>query len=152
MKIVYFSLMLITLLFITSCEYLSNSTASTAPLPETLEPYFIPPGGMFGEWKVMELKTIKNWRGNTSEDIIFKATKSPWVLNAGYASTSRIATEFQVNIWQDVKGFSGLRTGPYTNIVRKTGISAVLVEGKGTFTIAVNASGCDWWVKIGAEE
>jgi hypothetical protein len=33
----------------------------------------------------------------------------------------------------------------------RTGISTILVEEKGTFTIHVKASGVNWWVKVGVE-
>ena len=115
-----------------------------------VETYLVPPVGIIGDWKKMDLKTIKVWKGNESKEFDFNADKTPWVLNADYVATSKISVNFSVNVWKDVKGLPGVREGPLTQTTR-TGFYAVTVEEKGKFTIEVKASGCNWWVKTGAE-
>jgi len=110
--------------------------------------YYVPSNGI-GDWQTMKLNTIKILNANESKTYSFKTDKTPWVLNAGYKQISKISSEFNVYVW-DLGDISGLRTGYYTQIHR-TGVQCVLIEKKGTFTIEIKSSGCEWWVKIGAE-
>ena len=115
-----------------------------------VETYLVPPVGIIGDWRQMELRTLKHWEGDESKEFDFNADKTPWVLNAGYKSTSKISTNFQVDVLKDVKGFPGVQVGPITQVTR-TGLHGVTVEEKDRFTIKVTSSGCSWWVKIGIE-
>jgi hypothetical protein len=149
------SLLLFILIISNSCEILKSSGESaTDEIPfNMIESYAVPPNGFKDNWEQIELKTIKLFEGNESTEYIFQADNTPWILNAGYEVTSKISSKFEVYVWKDFEERSGITigVGPITQTTR-TGLSAVMGEEKGNFTIQVKASGCRWWIKIGIEQ
>jgi hypothetical protein len=105
--------------------------------------------GFVGDYQTASLKTIKAWYGTASQDIRFRADTTPWVVNGGYTSTSQVSSSFSLTVGQATSA-SGIEMLENTYTTR-TGISTILVEEKGTFTIHVKASGVNWWVKVGVE-
>ena len=112
--------------------------------------YFIPPASFIGNWKQGYLFTVKEWEGKDSKDISFNIDKTPWVLNAGYNRTSQISVRFNIEVLKEVPELPGVNVGYMAHITRD-GISAVTIEEKGKFTIHVDASGCEWWARVGTE-
>jgi hypothetical protein len=105
--------------------------------------------GLFDGWKTASLRTVKQWNGTDSRDITFTANQTPWILNAGYSTVSQVSGSFGVTVAKPTE-FRGVEMLEMTNTTRD-GISTVLVEEKGAFTIHVKASGVRWWLKIGVE-
>jgi len=97
--------------------------------------------------RTLPLLTVQHWEGNSPREIKFNNTKSPWVINAGYTPTSAISTKFIVTVWKGNIGTPVLedRFGQFA------GVSYAVIEETGTFTIQVQSSGCEWWVKVGVE-
>jgi len=100
------------------------------------------------------LRTIERWEGDGSKEIKFKATKSPWVVNAGYTPTSQISTKFRLFVYSAAQSEQPLMfatfgyeetEGPFK------GVHSLIVEGTGDYIIYISASGCEWWVKVGVE-
>jgi len=121
------------------------------PGREEIELYAVPPAGMLGSWKQERLHTLKYWEGKDSKEITYKADKTPLVLNAGHKRTSQISVKFDVQVLKDISGLPpGITVSPFMRTSR-TGVRAVTMEEKGKFTIQVEASGCEWWVRVGVE-
>jgi len=138
------------------------SDSSSLPLesanngtPTNLELYYC--GQPFSEDCFITLDTIKNMRGNRPTVEYITVNQSPWIANYYWRQTSNIGYECSVYIWQG-------RVGPHDyaysagnlgiqNHVSKTleDVYCVKVYKTGDFTIQVEASGCEWWVKVGIE-
>ena len=102
----------------------------------------------------MMLRTIQYWEGDSSRMIKFRATKSPWVVNSGYTPTSQISTKFHIMVYRDEDYKQPAIWADFG--YEKThdplkGIYSVIMEETGDFIIDVDASGCEWWVKVGEE-
>lgn len=107
----------------------------------TLESYVVK-HSIIDEGTTMQLRTVAEWEGTGSKELKFKATEEPWVVNAGSTITSSLGSEFSVHVeWGDLFGVYDAATGYADTVYR----------GTGDFTIVVEASGCEWWVKIGEE-
>lgn len=119
-------------------------------LTTNIETYIVPPAGVLGDWKQMQLKTIKKWEGSESKELNFKADTTPWVVNSGYTATSPISTKFSMNVVKDIQELSDVELY-YNSQFTRDGLQVVTMEEKGNFKIKVEASGCSWWVKIGVE-
>ncbi|GAJ07412.1 unnamed protein product, partial [marine sediment metagenome] len=112
--------------------------------------YYIPPTGVIGNWKQGNLVTVKEWKGTDSKDISFNADKTPWVLNAGYKATSQISVKFNIQVLKDIPELRDVELS-FMTLTTRDGIRAATIEEKGRFTIQVDASGCEWWVRVGTE-
>lgn len=97
--------------------------------------------------RVGNLKTVASWNGSSSKEITFRATTTPWVINAGYTPTSSISTKFVVTVWKGDMG-TFTHTQPYGQFA---GVSSSIIEDTGNYVIKVESSGCNWWVKVGTE-
>lgn len=117
--------------------------------PATFDKYIIPPAGVIGNWKVGNLRTVKQWEGTGSKELSYRADKTPWVLNAGYKVTSQISSKFSVYVSKPTQ-ISGVEQILYAQETRD-GISCILVQEKGNFKINIESSGANWWVRIGTE-
>lgn len=128
----------------------SSQTAS-----ENLEAYEIyqNPNDIWNppQFETMMLETKGSWEGNASQIIHFNATKSPWVLNSDCRVTSQIESHFNINAWLagDTDVFATIRY--VSNYYNNNGCIRFVGTGTGDFIIAVDSSGCEWWVKVGVE-
>ena len=136
---------------------------STSPLDEpsesgsstNLELYYC--GEPFSEDCFITLNTIKSLRGNGPIREYITVNQSPWIVNYDWRQTSNIGYECSVDVWegkvsphsyaQSAGGFG------FQNNTSDTlrGVYCMKVYKTGDFTIQVEASGCEWWVKVGIE-
>jgi len=143
----------ITLFFTVSCE--DGFSLDKSPEAEKVEPYIVPYGGIEGHGKAQgfNLHTVKSWKGTTQKEIIYNATKAPWVINAGHTPTSVLGSQFEVNVWKPTE-MHGIRVGALDSMGRWgtfDGRKCFAIEETGKFIIEIQASGCEWWLKIGIE-
>ena len=101
-----------------------------------------------GSPKLTNLTTIKSWEGSKSKSLDFHADKAPWVMNCGYDITSNLSSNFMIRIERNIA--LGLGELEFINI-HPTGDHTALVNNTGDYTITVESSGCNWWVRIGVE-
>lgn len=110
--------------------------------------------------KHMRLRTIANWQGSERTPIRFNASKSPWVVNWGCEKVSAIKTTFNIVVVDEAD---------YDAMVARHGTAwewglvfthdywmpdkygSIIVPRAGKFVILVDASGLNWWVRIGVE-
>lgn len=110
--------------------------------------------------KHMQLRTIASWQGSERTPIRFKASNSPWVVNWGYEKVSAIKAIFDIVVVDEAD---------YDAMVARYGTAwpwglvfthdywapdkygSIVVPRAGSFVIVVNASGVNWWVKVGIE-
>jgi hypothetical protein len=110
--------------------------------------------------KHMQLRTIANWQGSERIPIRFNAGKSPWVVNWGYEKISAIEATFDVVVVDEADYDAaiaqygtawpwGIAFGHDYWVPDKYG--SIVVPRVGKFVIMVNASGVNWWIKVGVE-
>lgn len=95
----------------------------------------------------MVLRTVEYWEGNNSKEIRYKATVAPWVVNGGYTPTSEIRSNFWVTVWKEVGPFRETSM----SFTSKSGVQSTVLEETGEFIIEIEATGSNWWVKVGVE-
>lgn len=129
-----------------SCDALPIDSPSIDS--STKELYFIP-NAVSRSPNIVELRTIKKWEGDQSQNIKFKATKAPWVINSGYTRTSQLSSIFELFVGQatDIPNIEKMQN----TATLSDGSVIGLIEDSGIFIIRVKASGIKWWVKIGVE-
>ena len=125
---------------------------SRTVITEPLEDYIVAD-------KHMRLRTIANWQGSERIPIRFNASKSPWVVNWGYEKVSAIKTTFGIIVVDEAD---------YDAMVARYGTAwglglfmldywapdeygSIIVPRARKFVIVVDASGSNWWVRIGVE-
>jgi len=144
---------------ISACDVVESweQKDSDAEIPEEqreIEAYVVPFGYMGRRIEYMRLTTISRWEGNESRTIKYTAPQSPWVVNARCTSTSQIGSKFEVYVWEKEEIAPGVRQGAVDLTGRQgvyDGLTALVVEQSGEFIIEVQASGCEWWLKVGVE-
>lgn len=143
---------LILALSLTSCESLKSIAASaipSSPKPK-VEMYAIPPEGFFGgSWRFADLKTIGYWEGTGREEISISIGSNPAVVNASARPTSKVASNFGISVHrpsQMIRGMEEELSGS-----SRGGIYCVLIKSEGNYKISIDASGVNWWVKLGTE-
>lgn len=109
--------------------------------------------------KHMRLRTIANWQGSERIPIRFNASESPWIVNWGYEKVSTIESIFYIRVVDEAD---------YDAMVSRLGTAwewglfgrdywgpdkygSIIVPRVGKFVIMVDASGLNWWVRIGVE-
>lgn len=112
-----------------------------------LEEYLVK-RGMVERPVLINMRTVEHWTGKDAKRIKYKADKTPWVVNASYEPTSSIATSFYMRV---MKTGGRFEVGMFYYSPRNSRLQTVLVEEKGEFTIDIQASGVEWWVKVGVE-
>jgi hypothetical protein len=128
---------------------------SEAETPANLELYYC--GEPFSEDCFITLNTIKSLRGNGPIREYITVNQSPWIVNYDWRQTSNIGYECSVDIWEGKVGPHSYAQSAgglgFPNHASKTleDVYCVKVYKTGDFTIQVEASGCEWWVKVGVE-
>ena len=121
---------------------------TTAPAPK-LEMYvFAKSGQRVGGGQ--SLLTVKRWEGTESREIRFTPPKSPWIVNAEFKPTSKIASKFDIGVWKEVMPevrISADDVGAGTI----GGIYFYIIPDGTKHIIDIDASGGEWWVKVGVE-
>lgn len=133
----------------------SPHESGEAVTPTNLGLYYC--GEPFSEDCFITLNTIKSLRGNGSIREYITMNQSPWIVNYGWRQTSNIGYECSVDVWegkvgphsyaQSAGGLGFQNNAPNT----LKGVYCIKVYKTGDFTIQVEASGCEWWVKVGIE-
>lgn len=112
-----------------------------------------------------DLKVVQEWHGTESTIIKYTPEKSPWVLNAYYNPTSKIQSSLFVSMVPSKaigKSLEGIEypksvrlidiitiTSPFNEVGKyKYGLLMATYE---PMEIKVEASGCEWTIKIGVE-
>jgi ribosomal protein L37AE/L43A len=130
------------------------------------------------EDKYLELITLENWEGSSSRIIQFDLDHAPAVINYASKPTSKIASSFRVSVitqvvdpqeiaelkaWQGWVTLMGARVWEENGKIYVAwsgfeavqgplaGVRSIQVMKPGNVVIDVDASGCDWWVKVGVE-
>jgi len=110
--------------------------------------------------KNMKLRTIANWEGSERTPIRFNASKSPWVVNWGYEKVSTIESTFYIRVVDEADYDAMVArygTGWEWGLVwthdywKPDKYGSIIVPRAGRFVIMVDASGLNWWVRIGVE-
>ena len=111
--------------------------------------------------KHMQLRTIASWHGSESRAIRFRIDKSPWVVNWKWEPVSEIARKFNIIVVpeseydpsleydyfkQGALAFLEMAWAPGFN-----GEESIVVPKSGGFVILVDASGVNWWIRVGVE-
>lgn len=136
--------------FSTDVEKYVNKSNDTVISRPKMDIYVIPPSSwIVGDWITKDLMTVKKWEGSDAKEISFYSDKTPWIINASYKTTSNIASRFYITASTPTK-FEGLER-IYSASLSPAGWFAILVDDKGSFKINIDASGCDWWVRVGVE-
>ena len=136
-------------------DWHSKSEVEEEIVEDTTELYFA--GRPFDRNKFVDLRTIGTWVGSGPELIHVNVEQSPWVLNFGSKGRSKIGSRSSVIVWRgkyDGTGYAESIGGyPFQNVAYDPlrGVSCIIVYETGDFTIEVEASGCEWLVKIGVE-
>ncbi len=108
--------------------------------------------GFVGECKPVELTTIFSMEGTGPAIIPISWTQTPWVINAGYTVTSSISYEFEAYV---CSGKPESCYCEFLNDIDQHGyVKTKTVHFSGGVEwsfIKVEASGVEWWVKIGVE-
>ena len=97
------------------------------------------------------LWTVHRWQGSESKEIRFTPPKSPWIINAGFKPTSNIASKFDIRVWKEVMPdvrISADDVGAGTI----GGIYFYIIPDGTEHIIDIDASGGEWWVKVGVEQ
>jgi hypothetical protein len=113
------------------------------------ELYLVPT--MAASNQTMTLRTVKSWTGNRSIKIKYEATQSPWVVNCGYTPTSQIASTFSLFVCKEHGSYRECQATFQATWGPMRGTESVIIQETGDFTIDVEASGCEWWAKVGVE-
>ena len=110
--------------------------------------------------KHMQLRTIASWHGSETTHIRFEAGKSPWVVNWTYEKVSKIAYGFNIVV-VDAAVYEMLAKKAATNWAAwfefegsawtPDDYGSIVVPKAGDFVIIIDASGVNWWVKVGVE-
>ena len=136
-----------------------NITPAPPATEEALEPYSLNKYTLLEndlpqDMRSIMLKTVERWEGDSSREIEFTATKSPWVVNAGYTPTSQISTEFRIFAYGAAQREQPVKQAIFGYEETEApfmGVYSLMVEGTGDYIIYISASGCDWWAKVGVE-
>lgn len=152
---------LILTLSSTSCESLKSIAASAVPSPPKpkVEMYAIPSqGGSLNSFfplpkvtfKYANLKTIDSWEGTGSRDIYISVGSNPVVINAAARPTSKLASHFSLDVTKPVPELRGIEENMNGYTINGS-VRCFLINQDGNFKIKIDASGVDWWVKVGTE-
>jgi|GEM_PF-392952 len=112
-----------------------------------------------------DLKVVQEWHGTESTVIKYTPEKSPWVINAYYNPTSKLQSSLAVSMVPSKaigKSLEGIEypkavriidiitvTSPFNEVgEHKYGLLMATYE---PMEIKVEASGCEWTIKIGIE-
>jgi len=106
-----------------------------------------------------QLRTIASWQGSERNPIRFNASRSPWVVNWGYEKVSTIETVFDIVVVDEADYESAVAqygtAWPWGLILHdywaRDRYGSIIVPKSGRFVIMVEASGVNWWVKVGVE-
>ncbi|OGN95186.1 MAG: hypothetical protein A2Z75_02250 [Chloroflexi bacterium RBG_13_50_10] len=110
--------------------------------------------------KHRQLRTIANWQGSERIPIRFNASKSPWVVNWGYEKVSAIETVFDIVVIDEADYDAAVAqygtAWPWGLVFAhdlwvRDKYGSIIVPRAGRFVIMVEASGVNWWVKVGVE-
>lgn len=153
-KLIVFTLLAILLLSMFACGGGGEApTASLTPTPTIpiRETYLIGEGYL-SNWRYVELTTIASWQGSGSAVLPIKITQTPWVVNSSCTVTSSIGHEFEVYVCTGTPHSSYCEFTIEKDAYQPTeGIRVKTVHGTGSYFIQVEASGVEWWVKVGVE-
>ena len=126
---------------------------SRSIVKESYEKYIV-------EGKQMSLRTIASWRGSECRAIKFDAGRSPWVVNCGCSGVSEIVKGFDVFVVEEAtyEGLGGQDIPASSALGAFVGMAwfadddgCIVIPRAGCFVIVVEASGVEWWVRIGVE-
>lgn len=126
-------------------------TLTQSPLLETYSEALR--GARHGEGVRQRLVAVKTWEGTESKEIKYRPPKSPWVVNAGFTPTSKIASKFDIKVWKEVTPDIRVSAVDYDGPFGKFGIIySIVVQDGAEHIIVIEASGGKWWVKVGVEQ
>ena len=109
--------------------------------PDFQEAYVLPGEGQLTREE--NLTTVAWWEGDSPRQVTFSATEVPWVINAGYTSTSRADSAFRFTV-------TGSGSSE-TSMSAESGVHYMVMDEAGTFTISLQPTACRWWLQVGVE-
>lgn len=146
-NIVLLALLIVSTTF--GCTYLKNISGksdATQSAGSKLEKYWYYKGNTL---QAVDLQTVKKWTGSSqSREINYHADKAPWILNAMFTQKSQLSSVYDVQLEQKTQIEGVTLTIP---IQRHVNEFSALVNDTGDFIIIIQASGVDWWVRVGTE-
>jgi hypothetical protein len=92
--------------------------------------------------KTMALKTIQNWQGTESKTTQFTVDCVPCVINYGYTPVGTDEHKMFVSVY---------KADQSKTQVTNWGVDWVVIDEKGDYTLQIDASGVEWWLKIGVQ-
>lgn len=92
--------------------------------------------------KTMALKTIQNWQGTESKTAQFTVDCVPCVINYGYTPVGTGEHKMLVSVY---------KADQSKTQVTNWGVDWVVIDEKDDYTLQIDASGVEWWLKIGVQ-
>lgn len=139
---------ILAIALITGCDYIPEVSGEAGvdgtDTHEVGKYYYVKDGSV----QFVDLFTVQSWEGTQSKEIKYHADKAPWILNAKYNVTSQLSHAFEIRLSQKTK-FEDISYG--VPVHRLGQEFTALVDDSGDFTITIQASGVEWWVRVGTE-